>query len=79
MKSIGRAIDQAEVTFMVRSSHIDIFTKAAEIVDGLDYAIEAQHKIRAWFHSEGYAGYLQNLHNKAALRSKGVTNETQTS
>lgn len=61
MKSIGRAIDQAEVTFMVRSSHIDIFTKAAEIVDGLNYAIEAQHKIRAWFHSEGYAGYDGNV------------------
>lgn len=68
-----------EVTFVVRSSYIDIFTKAAEIVGGLNYAIEAQHKIRAWFHSEGYAGYLQNLHNEAALRSKGVANEAQTS
>ena len=62
----------SEVTFVVRSSYIDILLKAAEIVGGVNYAVAAQPSIREWFHAEGYAKYLENLQHEAAERSKGV-------
>ena len=62
----------SEATFIVRSSYVDILLKSAEIVGGLNYAVGAQHAIREWFHAEGYAQYLTNLQNEAAVRGQGA-------
>lgn len=49
------------ISFVLRSSYIDLVTVAALIVGGVGWATEVTPEIRRWVHGEGLDAYVANL------------------
>lgn len=61
--AMERGDDPADlpISFVLRSSYVDLLTMSALIVGGLAWAVEITPDIRRWVHAEGFDGYVQNL------------------
>jgi hypothetical protein len=60
------------ISFIIRSSYIDIVVMCALIIGGIDWAVTAGVELRRWAHSERWAGYLKNLKTEKAVREAGT-------
>lgn len=50
-----------QISFVLRSSYIDLVTLGALLVGGVGWAAEVTPDIRRWVHGEGLEAYIANL------------------
>lgn len=64
-------LNDLRLAFVVRSDYINLFLASVAIVRGEDYAVKVAPDVRAYWHAEGWDGYLINLAaEKAAKRGQ---------
>lgn len=74
MERVGDAY-QHSISFILRSSYVDLTTQAAVIVGGLEHGAEVGYHNRLFAHKETLDGYLENLAIEFALRNKNLHKE----
>jgi len=60
-----------KITFIIRSTYIDLVVMAACILGGPDWAAKVAPDLRRWAHSEGFKGYLDALAAEKEARELG--------
>lgn len=60
--------DDLRISFVVRSSYVDLVGMCAIIIGGLEWAVRCGVELRRWAHAEGYERYVENLAAEKAAR-----------
>jgi hypothetical protein len=64
-------LEELRLAYVVRSDYINLFLGSVAIVQGSEYAARVAPEVRAYWHGEGWQGYLINLAaEKAAKRGQ---------
>jgi len=61
---------EKSIAFVLRSSYADLITQSALIIGGEKWACQVGEEVRKATHGETYEGYIKNLAQEAADRSK---------
>ncbi len=61
-------VEELRLAYVVRSDYINLFLASVAIVKGAEYAVRVAPEVRAYWHGEGWQGYLINLAAEKAAK-----------
>ncbi|MBA3622938.1 MAG: hypothetical protein H0W48_00410 [Methylibium sp.] len=53
--------EKLRLAYVIRSDYINVILKCAQLLHGFDYAVRIAPVLRAWWHAEGWDGYVNAL------------------
>lgn len=53
--------ERLRLAYVIRSDYINVVLKCAQLLHGFEYGLRVAPVLRAWWHAEGWDGYLKAL------------------
>ncbi len=57
----SKGVEKLRLAYVIRSDYINVILKCAALLHGFDYSVRIAPAIRAWWHAEGWDGYVNAL------------------